>query len=86
MNSQFGLETSAQASVGQQHYTFVITTSDSSFLLLPLSDAPGVPPSTGGAGRLLERADWWMSEGADLPPPPRGWTQSAEAVWLSPQR
>lgn len=58
----------------------------SHFLLSANSDASGAASSAGGAGRLLERADWRMSGGTDLPPPPCSRTESAEAVRLSPER
>lgn len=52
----------------------------------PPSDAAAVPPSAGGAGRLLERADWRMPDSADLSPAACGRDQSAEAVQLQAER
>lgn len=56
------------------------------FPLFLLSDVAPVLPSAGGRGRLLERADWWMSESADLSPAAGGRDQSAEAVQLQAER
>ena len=50
--------------------------------LLPVSHVAPVSPSAGGAGRLLERADWRMSGSAELSPPTCGRDQSAEALRL----
>lgn len=54
--------------------------------LCPPSNAATVPPSAGGAGPLLERADWRMLDSADLSPVACGRDQSAEAVQLQAER